>query len=114
MKIPCRVSRNGVTINVRVQPRSSRKKVERVEGDLVYVKLTAPPAGGAANAQLIELLAKTFGIRKSAFSIIKGRSSRNKVLELEGSPESLPSGIARIITNSDPNKNEKIGRSSRQ
>ena len=94
MKIPCRRSKNGLLISVRVQPRSSQKKVESIQGDVVRVKLTAPPADGAANAQLIEVLAKEFGIRKSALSIVKGLSSRNKVVELEDPPDGFP---ARII-----------------
>ena len=89
MDIPCRRSKNGITISVRVQPRSSKKGIDRVEGDVLKVKLTAPPADGAANAQLIEVLSKAFGIRKGAFSIVKGHASRNKVVEVEGPPEGL-------------------------
>ncbi len=92
MNIPSRKSKNGVLINVRVQPRSSKKSIEEeVEGDVVRVKLTAPPADGAANAQLIALLSKALGIRKSAFSIVKGQASRDKVVEVQGTPEELSS-----------------------
>ena len=90
LDIPCRRSKNGVTISVRVQPRSSMKKVESIEGDVVRVKLTAPPADGAANAQLIEVFSKEFGIRKSAISIVKGHASRNKVVEVKCLPEEYP------------------------
>ena len=87
--IPCRKSKRGITISVRVQPRSSKKGIDRVEGDVLCVKLTAPPADGAANAQLIEVLAHEFGIRKGAFSIVKGHTSRHKVVEVEGPPEGM-------------------------
>ena len=56
------------------------------ERDVVRVKLTAPPADGEANAQLIALLSKELSIRKSAFSIIKGQTSRNKVVEVQIEP----------------------------
>ena len=92
MDIPFRKSKNGVLINVRVQPRSSKKSIEeKVEGDVVRVKLTAPPADGAANAQLIEVLSKALQIRKSAISIVKGQASRDKVVEVRATPEELSS-----------------------
>ncbi len=90
MDIPFRKSKNGVLINVRVQPRSSKKSIEEeVVDDVVRVRLTAPPADGAANAQLIALLSKALGIRKSAFSIVKGQASRDKVVEVRAAPEEL-------------------------
>jgi uncharacterized protein (TIGR00251 family) len=82
--VPCRRSRNGVTVEVRVQPRASRLAVEGIEGDVLKVRLTAPPADGEANAQLVKLLAKTFGVSKGSLRIIKGETSRSKVVEVSG------------------------------
>lgn len=84
MKIPFKRTKNGVTINVKVQPRSSKQGVE-VTGYTLKVKLTAPPVDGAANKQLIEILSETLGIRKGSIRIIRGISSRDKVVEIEGS-----------------------------
>jgi uncharacterized protein (TIGR00251 family) len=84
LDIPYRKTRRGIAIEVKVQPRSSQKGVDRVEGGVLRVRLTAPPAEGAANAQLIEVLSDTLGVRKSSINIVKGRSSRNKVVEIEG------------------------------
>jgi len=70
-------------ITVRVQPRASKKAVEGVKDGALRVKLTAPPAEGEANAQLIEVLSKELGVRKSAVSIVKGHSSRDKVVEVD-------------------------------
>jgi uncharacterized protein (TIGR00251 family) len=83
VKIPFKKTKDGITINVRVQPRSSRKGIE-VMGDTLKVKLTAPPVEGEANEQLVEILSETLGIRKSSFRIIRGLSSRNKVVEVTG------------------------------
>jgi uncharacterized protein YggU (UPF0235/DUF167 family) len=41
-----------------VEPRASKKGISGVLGSTVKVKLTAPPVGGAANEQLIEVLAE--------------------------------------------------------
>ncbi len=84
MQIPFRRTRDGICLRVKVQPRSSRKGIEGVSGDTVKVYLTSPPAEGAANAQLIEVLAETLGVKKSAVHIVKGLSSRQKLVEIRG------------------------------
>jgi hypothetical protein len=58
--------------------------VEGVKGGSLRVRLTAPPAEGAANAQLLEVLSREFGLRKSAIRIVKGLSSRDKLVEVTG------------------------------
>lgn len=83
MKIPFRRTKNGITLHVKVRPRSSKQGVE-VTGDTLKVRLTAPPAGGAANEQLIGILSETLGVRKSSIHIIRGLSSRDKVVEIKG------------------------------
>jgi len=69
-------------LNVRVEPRSSRTCVVGVVGEALKVKLTAPPVEGAANKQLVEVLSDHFNIRKSDIEILKGRSGKNKVVEI--------------------------------
>ena len=84
MTIPFRKTKNGITVNIRVQPRSSRKGIDGVSDGILKVKLTSPPVGGAANKQLIEVLSEELGVKKSSVSIIKGQSSRDKVVEIKG------------------------------
>lgn len=84
MQIPFRKTRDGISLQVKVQPRSSRKGIEGVDGDTVKVYLTSPPAEGAANAQLIEVLSEALGVKKSAIHIIKGLSCRHKLIEIKG------------------------------
>jgi len=84
MKIPYRETKNGIAIEVRVEPRSSRKCIAGILGDIVKVKLTAPPVDGAANEQLIEVISEATGIKKSSISIIRGSSSKKKLVEIKG------------------------------
>jgi uncharacterized protein len=84
MRIPFHTTKDGILLTVRVQPRSSRRGIEGISGDIMKVKLTAPPHEGAANEQLIELLSEELGIRKSSMRIIRGHGSRNKVVEIRG------------------------------
>lgn len=77
----------GVRLSVRVQPRASANEIVGLHGGALKVRLTAPPAEGAANRALVELLAGTFGIPVRAVTIVSGASSRTKVVELEGVTE---------------------------
>lgn len=84
MKIPFKRSRKGITFKVRVEPRSSRKGISAFVGDALKIWVNAPPVGGAANEELVEILSEEFDIKKTAIKIIKGHSSRNKIVEIEG------------------------------
>jgi uncharacterized protein (TIGR00251 family) len=68
-------------IKVKVVPKSSKVSVEEKDG-VFHVKLTAPPEKGKANKQLVEVLAKHFGVKKSSVKILKGGTSHNKVVEI--------------------------------
>jgi uncharacterized protein len=70
-------------ISVRVIPRSSKNVLEWEQGSL-KARLTAPPVNGAANEVLQELLAKRLALPKRAISIVRGATSRQKVVEITG------------------------------
>ncbi|MEO2068188.1 MAG: DUF167 domain-containing protein [Desulfurobacteriaceae bacterium] len=68
---------------MKVQPKASRNKIEKVEEGRLKIKITAPPEGGRANKQVIELLSKVLKVPKSAITIVKGETSRIKLLKIE-------------------------------
>ena len=69
-------------IYVKVIPRSSLNKVERIgEGDF-KVKLTAPPVDGRANDMLIQVLADYFKVAKSSLKIVGGKTTRTKIVDI--------------------------------
>jgi uncharacterized protein (TIGR00251 family) len=70
-------------LNIRVLPRSSKNNVvgEMADGTL-KVKLTAAPVDGKANEALVELLAEHFEVSKSKIKIVRGGTSKNKVVEV--------------------------------
>jgi uncharacterized protein YggU (UPF0235/DUF167 family) len=53
-------------------------------GGAVVVRVTAPPVDGKANAALCALVAKAAGVPASRVKIVRGHSSRDKVLAVEG------------------------------
>ena len=48
------------------------------------VSVTEIPEDGRANAAVIKLLAKEWGVPKSAIRLVRGDVDRNKVLEVSG------------------------------
>ncbi|WP_425217053.1 DUF167 domain-containing protein [Tumidithrix helvetica] len=68
---------------VKVKPNSKQQRItEEVDGTLT-IHLKSPPVDGKANAELIELLAKKYGIPKANISIRAGLSSKTKLVEIE-------------------------------
>ncbi len=70
-----------------MEPRSSKRQIAGLHADALKVKLTSPPVEGKANEELIEFLAETFKVRKSAVKILKGSSSKQKLVLIEGLEE---------------------------
>lgn len=54
---------------------------EQPDGSL-HVRTTAPPADGKANKAVAEAVARHLGVPKSAVTIAKGATSRNKLLHV--------------------------------
>ena len=50
----------------------------------VLIRIAAPPIDGKANQALIAFVAKTLGLPKGAVTILRGETSRNKVIRVEG------------------------------
>ena len=67
---------------VKVIPNAKKPSIEKEDQNVYLVRVDAPAVGGKANRRLIELLAKHFGVKKSAIHIIKGEKSREKIIEL--------------------------------
>jgi uncharacterized protein len=75
---------NGVILKVKVTPGSSRNALAQPTEDRLAVKLTSPPVEGKANKQLIKFLSKKLGVPPSSISIVRGVSSREKILFVAG------------------------------
>ena len=72
------------TILVRVCPNAARNEVVDVTDGVYLVKVSAPPVKGKANKELVAFLSRLLGVSKSQVNIIKGYTSRNKVIALDG------------------------------
>lgn len=73
-----------ITLRIKVEPRSSKSGIVGPYGESLKVKLASPPVEGKANKELIEVLAKEYGVPKKNIEIISGQSSKNKTVKITG------------------------------
>ena len=70
-------------IRVKVKPSSRVSVLEESTPGVWLARVKSPPADGKANEELIALVARHFGCRKSAVSIKSGASARMKSIRIE-------------------------------
>ncbi len=75
-------------LKLHVTPRGSRNEVTGWRGDVLCVKITAPPVDGAANAALVKFVADVLRVRKSQVQLVSGEKSREKTFRIEGLSDS--------------------------
>ena len=75
------------TVHVKVAPKAKAERIKkemREDGTALYkIYVTAAPEDGKANEAVIKLLAKNLGVAKSSLTIIRGHTSRDKVIKIE-------------------------------
>jgi len=77
-------SDEGLRIEVKVQPRSSRNQISGEQDGALKVKLTAPPVEGEANQALINFLARLLKVPRKNIVLIRGETARTKLIEIRG------------------------------
>lgn len=77
--------RNGMKsyLTVKVHARAAKSEVEKT-GDREYkVRVKAAPTKGKANAEVIGLLARQLGVARSQLKIVRGETSRHKLVVVD-------------------------------
>jgi uncharacterized protein len=75
---------DGLVLSVHVSPGAGRTEVVGRHGSALKVKVAAPPTGGRANDAVVELLARTLGLKPTQVELVSGASSRSKRVRLRG------------------------------
>ena len=78
----------GLTFAVRIVPRASRSVIAGEYNGALRIRIAAPPVEGAANLELIRLLAKSFKLPQNAVAIVSGAGSKNKIVQIAGADAS--------------------------
>jgi uncharacterized protein len=74
----------GLTFAVRIVPRASRTEIAGEYNGALRIRIAAPPVEGAANRELIRLLAKLFKLPQNAVEIVSGAASKSKLVHIAG------------------------------
>ena len=86
----------AVVIELKVIPNSKQQGFEQDKSGLIKCRLKSKPEGGKANEELIRLLSKTIGIPTDCFKILRGATSRNKMIKIDTQIFDLPGILARL------------------
>lgn len=76
----------GVRFSIKVVPGASRDRVMGLLGESLKLAVSKPPSGGAANDAVVQLLARTLGLRASQVAIVAGHAHPRKEVEVSGLP----------------------------
>jgi len=110
------ISDKKATIEIHLQPGAKRNEIVGFKEGVLYAKVTALPQKGQANRALLELMAQTLGIPRSNVDVIRGQSSRSKVIAVYGlTGEEVKEILGRDLPCKDlihSLKNEASGRES--
>lgn len=71
-------------LRLHVTPRGSRNQITGWRGDILHIKITAPPVEGAANEAAVKFIAAALGLPKTRVEIVSGTKSREKTIRITG------------------------------
>jgi uncharacterized protein (TIGR00251 family) len=77
----------ALTFAVRVVPRASRSEIVGEHDGTLRVRVAAPPVEGAANVELVRLLARALGVPTRAVEIASGHASKTKLVRVAGATQ---------------------------
>jgi uncharacterized protein (TIGR00251 family) len=74
----------GVVMQVKVVPNSSRNQVVGVLGTALKIKVAAPPEAGRANAAVCELIADKLDVAPQNITVVAGHTQALKRIAIRG------------------------------
>jgi uncharacterized protein YggU (UPF0235/DUF167 family) len=102
LKLNLRRAASGVTIPVRLTPKSGRDEITGIQafgGEVVLkARVRAAPEAGRANEALESLIAHWLKVAPSSVSVTRGGKSRLKQVLVEGDAAALAALVAARIT----------------
>jgi uncharacterized protein (TIGR00251 family) len=75
------------SIRLRLTPGAREDTIEGWRDGVLRVRVRARPEKGRANEALVRLLAERLGLARSGVALVRGHTSRDKVVEVEGMSE---------------------------
>lgn len=92
-------TKGGVYVNLRVSPGAKSTEIKGLYGEgAIRLSVAAPPAEGKANAEVERYLARLFSMSRSDVAVVKGASSRDKLVFVRGAElEAVREGLVSLV-----------------
>jgi uncharacterized protein (TIGR00251 family) len=96
-----RIETGGITLAVRLTPRGGRDAIDGIEPladgrRVLKVRVRAAASEGAANAALLALIAKAFGVAQRDVQVVAGATARVKRVRVTGAGAALAARLEKI------------------
>jgi uncharacterized protein (TIGR00251 family) len=69
-------------LSVQVKPQSRKQSITKISEQEYRIAVRAAPVAGKANEEVVELLARYFSVPKSSVKVLRGQSSRKKLVAI--------------------------------
>ncbi len=83
-EVKIREKAGRLLLSVRVQPGATSDQIVGSYNGALKIRLAAPAQRNRANRHLLEFLATTLNVPAKNLSLSRGRSSRNKMVQVRG------------------------------
>ncbi len=92
-------AKGGVYVKLRVSPGAKSTAVKGLYGEgAIRLSVAAPPMEGKANAEVERYLARLFGLSHSEVTVVKGASSRDKLVFVSGlGPDKIRTHLSTLL-----------------
>jgi len=71
-------------LNLKISPGAKSNSISGYQAGVLSVRIKAPPVEGKANQETIDYLSRQLGTARSDINIVRGLSSKNKVIVIAG------------------------------
>ncbi len=75
-------------LEIHVRPNASRTEVGGTHDGILVVRVAAPPDAGRATDAALGALADALGVPRRTVALVRGATSRRKLVEVTGAPNS--------------------------
>jgi uncharacterized protein (TIGR00251 family) len=86
----------ALRFEVHAKPRAKKSRIVGPRGDALEVALAAPPVDGAANEELVRVLADALGVPRRSVTIVRGETSQKKLVAVDAAGLDQATLLARL------------------
>jgi len=84
-----------VRVKIHVRPGAGRTSVGGDHGGALVVRVASRAVDGRATDEALRALARAFGVRRAAVTLVTGATSRSKVVDIDGGDKTV---LDRLLT----------------